>query len=181
MIVLVDEIDAVVTDMRNLSASDAAKFGITAGLESPYYIYGTRIDINKELVKKDKNPVEKDKKYPLIALRLDSPEEIVGDVVKYNLNIAILATTSKNYNAEQRYTYVIKPVLLPLYELLMDRLHKHKFFWPGDQSYPPHTKIDRPYWGIEGSEGNASYIFSDPLDAIEIVNLKLSKRANICD
>jgi hypothetical protein len=58
------------------------------------------------------------------------------------------------------------------------------FFWDGkdDQIMPEHTKIDRPFWGVDGEvnqtgqKKNTRHIFNnDPLDCIEIVNLKLSQ------
>jgi hypothetical protein len=68
-----------------------------------------------------------------------------------------------------------------MYALFMECLRTSGMFtWTGDLLTPPHTKIDRPYWGVSQGEGNAANIFSDPLDAIEIVNLKLSQNTKKC-
>jgi len=180
MTVIVDEIGEVVESMRNLSAADAAKFGITAGLTSPYYFYGHPIDMNTQMINRDKELATKNKVYPAVALRLPVTEEIKNGLVFYTLNIAIFATTNINWDAPKRYDEVIKPVLYPLYELFLDRLKKHGFFWVGDMKRPPHTKIDRPHHGIPETQGNKAYQFSTPLDAIELVNLKINFNFKQC-
>ncbi len=147
----------------------------------PYYLYGHRTEISDRLLEKDQDKVQKYKKYPLIALKLDTPETVNEGLWHYDLNIAILAYTDKNYNTEERYTNVFKPVLYPLYESFLKELRNAgMFMWPDEQEFPPHVKIDRPYWGTESKEGNVKQFFNDPLDAIELVNLKFSKRIKNC-
>jgi hypothetical protein len=147
------------------------------------YRYGHFLEINNLLKNETRN---KDTKYPLIALRLDTPEEIKnGHFVYRNLNIVILAFTDKSYNAEQRYTNIFKPTLYPIYEALMNQLKVSGiFFWDKplneDNEYPPHVKTDRPYWGTALPFANAQRIFDDPLDAIEISNLTLKSRIKNC-
>lgn len=180
MTVIVDEIGEVVASMRNLSAADAAKYGIPAGLESPYYFYGHPIDMNTQMINRDKELATKNKVYPAVALRLPVTEEMKGGLVHYNLNIAIFATTNLNWDAPKRYQEVIKPVLIPLYELFLDRLKAHGFVWSGNLKRPPHTKIDRPHHGVNETQGNKAYVFATPLDAIELVNLKINFNFKQC-
>lgn len=175
MTVIVDEFGEVVESMRNLSAADAAKFGITAGLESPYYFYGHPMDINRKMIARDKELSTNGKVYPAVALRLPIEEEIAGGMIYYTLNVAIFEQTNLDWDASERYTNVIKPTLLPLYELLLDRLRKHGFTWGGtDMKRPPHKKIDRPHHGVLETQGNKAYQFTNKLDAIELVNLKIN-------
>lgn len=180
MNILVDEIGAIVTSMQNLSIGDAKKFGIDAGLESPFYTYGTRVEINRYLTRQDQDIVLKHKKYPLIALRLDTSEVMNNGVFNYDLNIAIFTLTKIEYTAKARYDNVIKPILIPLYTLFLARVKESSFMWPGNQQFPPHTKIDRPYWGIDAGEGSDRTVFKDPLDAIEILNLKINQKVKTC-
>lgn len=172
--VIVDKIGEVVASMRNLSASDAAKFGITAGLTSPYYFYGHPMDINKQMIARDKELLTKGKVYPAIALRLPSKEIMGSGLTHYNLNVAILAETDLNWSAPERYTNVIKPTLIPLYFLFLNRLMKAGFVWEGIKSMPPHDRTDKPHHGVEETQGNKAYIFERKLDAIEIENLKIN-------
>jgi len=178
--VIPDEIGEVVASMRNLSAKDAAKFGITAGLESPYYFYGHPIDINRQMINRDKELSTKGKVYPAVALRLPAIEEHVGGLVHYTLNIGIFEATELDYDAPERYENVIKPILNPLYELFLDRLKKHGFTWSGHMATPPHTKIDRPLHGVEETQGNKAYLFTNKLDAIELISLKINFKSKQC-
>lgn len=186
---VVDDIGTVVNSMRPLDNSYGN--GMIDYLTSigqnenndlkPFYMYGHRLEISNRLLDKDKDMVYKYQKYPLIALRMDFPERVVDGMWQYTLNLAILTYTEKNYNAEERYTNVFKPVLYPLYERFLKVVRESGLFtWPGDQEYIPHTKYDRPFWGISEREGNSKNIFNDPLDAIELVDLKLNQRIKNC-
>lgn len=172
-------IEEVAVSMRNLSAKDAAKFGIDAGLDSPYFFYGTPIEINRQMIERDSGST-KGKVYPALALRLPTVEEVKNGLVNYNFTLALLDMTEVNYDAPARYTNVVKPVLYPLYELLMDRLAKAGFVWEGSKSMPPHTKRDMLHHGVEETQGNKAYVFQRPLDAIEITNLKINNKIKYC-
>lgn len=169
MIYIVDSIGEVVQSMR------------LAGHLDPYYMYGHRVEINNRLTEMDQDKVFKYQKYPLIALRMDIPEVQTNGVWHFDLNVAIMTMTEKDLNAQERMTQVFKPILYPLYQNFIQKMQScGLFFWPNqlENEYPPHTKIDRPFWGVTGAgnEGNVKNIFSDPLDAIELVNLKINSR-----
>jgi len=186
---IVDDIGSVVSRMRPIDSSYGtdmtdyiSSIGQNANLPlMPYYIYGHRLEIANRLKEKDQDKVFKYQKYPLIALRMDIQEVVTKGIIDVTLNLAILSFTERKYNAEERYENVFKPILYPLYNRFMDELFKSGlFFWQNDSKTPDHTKIDRPYWGTEGNEGNVKHIFNDPLDAIEILNLKISKNFKNC-
>lgn len=144
---------------------------------SPFYYYGHPQQIQRELTAKDKNNPVEPKKYPAVFLKLDTRETISQGVWKFNLNLAIVAFTDKQYRTGERYENVFKPVLYPLYDQFLQAIvDDGRFMWAGEQ--PEHTKIDRPYWGTEGKERNTANAFSDPLDAIEILNLQINALNN---
>lgn len=150
------------------------------GDEKPYYDFGHRLEIANTLTEKEGTQY-KYNRYPLIALRLDIPESIVNDMQQVKLNIAIITFTNENYKARERYCKVLEPILYPLYERFMKGLRNSGIFsWEGPTQYPPHEVIDRPYWGIADTEGNVKNIFQDPIDAIEIIDLRLNKRISKC-
>lgn len=148
-----------------------------SGELTPYYEYGHRLEIANMLTEKEKTQY-KYNRYPLIALRLDILERDTSKgMMEYRLNMAIMTMTDHNYNAKQRYDKVFIPVLYPLYERFFKALKKSGIFtWPGHQEKPEHAPIDRLYWGTQFSEGNVKNIFNDPIDAIELLDLKLNKR-----
>jgi hypothetical protein len=110
----------------------------------------------------------------LIALRLDTPKKTINGIVEHNLNIAIIEETKRNLNAEERLEQVFIPILYPLYERFFEELRNSGLFmWPNDQDKPEHVSIDRFYYGVTQGSGNVENVFADPLDAIEIIDLKL--------
>jgi hypothetical protein len=180
---LVNDMERVVDIMRDILNTvdttrwsiDTTRFTIDGDGMPPYYMYGHKMVIAKELLEKDSDKVQKYRKYPLVALRLDSPAEIDGGIIKYNLNIGLFHMTEVEYSAKERFDNVIDDVLMQMYRAFFKALKDSgKFHWPNIQDYPPHTKIDRPFWGVEQDNGNAAHIFNDPLDAIEIVDLKIN-------
>ena len=178
---IVDDIGAVVEAMKGPIFTEEFTDEFT-GKEIPFYRYGHRVEISALLDAQNRQTgSQKVQKYPLIALRLDTEEQVSGGIIHFNLNLAIVEWTEKTYNAAQRYENVYKPVLYPLYERFMEALKQSGlFFWENMSAYPPHTKVDRLYYGTLGSEGNQKRIFNDPLDAIEILNLKLSQTLKNC-
>jgi hypothetical protein len=150
------------------------------GEEKPYSDFGHRLEIANTLTEKEGTQY-KYNRYPLLALRLDIPEIIEDGMQKVKLNIAIITFTNENYKARDRYAKVLVPILYPLYESFMVQLRRSGIFtWEGYRDYPTHEVIDRPYWGIADTEGNVKNIFQDPIDAIEIIDLKINKRLTKC-
>lgn len=191
MIYLVDEIGKVVTAMQSDAILIAA---LTTGIPElsskgylsgmPYYMYDHPVKINARLLEKNQDKTYKYQKYPLVALRLDFDEE-PGLMWGFNLNIAIIMATDPNYGADKRYDKVYRTVLYPIYEAFLKHLKSTGLFqWDQDDSrgliIPPHKKVDRLFYGAIGSQGNEASIFSDPLDAIELINLKIYKRDKNC-
>jgi hypothetical protein len=141
-------------------------------------MYGHKREISNRLLMKDKDKVYKFQKYPLIALRLPVVEGVVqGNIHNVSLNIAILEFTEKNYSSPERYENVITPILMPLYLAFIDALNKNGQIL--NNGTFEHEKVDRLFYGVEELEGNTAYIFNDPLDGIELLNLDL-KIINKC-
>lgn len=140
----------------------------------PYYEAGHRLAIAQSLIVKDKDEVFQYQKYPLGALRMDIQEEVMDGMIHYRMNLVILALTKHEYTYEERLANVFKPILIPLYERFMNELGKVGVFsWPKGKR-PKHKRFLRPYWGAQYNEGNKAFLFCDPLDAIEILDLEVS-------
>lgn len=149
--------------------------------DMPYYMYGHRLEISNRLLEKDEDKVFKYQKYPLVALRMDIPESMNDGLIEVNLNIAFLCFTEKERNAEERMLETFYPVLIPMYDRFMEELRESGLFmWDEFQDNPPHERFLRPFWGVEESEGNSKYIFNDPLDCIEVKNLKVKFEKEYC-
>lgn len=177
MIYIVDDIGAVVASMRE-GYEDKYEYAYEGASGAPFYMYGHRQEIANRLTANNQDKVQKKRKYPLIALKLDTVEDVRGNVNDFVLNLVIATISDVNSNAEDRMTKTFKPILYPLYEQFMNAFSTAGLFmWDDqlDQLWPPHQKIDRPFWGTPGNEGNIKNIFNDPIDAIEIVNMKFSR------
>jgi hypothetical protein len=138
---------------------------------APYYMYGHRLEIAGTLTEMSNDKVYKYQKYPLIALRLDISEKTNKYFREAKINAAIMEFTNQKYKAEQRYREIIIPILYPLYQRFLVALKKYGYL--NDLGIPEHIKIDRPFWGTQYSEGNAKNIFNDPIDAVEMIDLKI--------
>lgn len=145
---------------------------------SPFYLQGHKLEMSNRLSKKERNRAEKFRKYPLIAFNeMHNPlPERRGNVVDWRLNIAILARTKPEYWSEDRDSEVFEPILEPLYDKFIKALRDSGlFFWSGEQDAPPHEVVKRKYYGVTSPNGNKRFIFPDPLDAIELIDLELSQ------
>lgn len=186
---IADDIGKVVQLMRPISKANlypssavdymANEFKSTDAGLAPFYLYGHVREINSRLLEKQKDKTFKYQRYPLVALKLDIDEQVRSSVVEYNLNLAFITFTSATMDAEQRMERVFKPLLYPMYERFLIALEQSGlFFWLGQT--PDHVKTDRPFWGTSTSNANVQHIFSDPIDAIEITDLKIFQLKNKC-
>lgn len=183
MRVLVDDMGTVITAMRTDARVVALLNDVKINGLFPFYMYGHRREIANRLLEKDKDKVRKYQKYPLVALRMDFPEsQNAGQLVEYNLNIAFLMFTSENYDTPARYANVIKPILYPLVDVFFEKLVESGLFvWADTMQRPPYVKWDRPYYGVGVLEGNEKNIFNDPLDAVELVDLRIRSTDTGCN
>jgi len=165
----------VIADMRSVVAL------MNESLTTPVqYMPGHIAEINYRLLSRNVNPTLKNSKYPLIALRLDTKAKVVGGMLQYTLNIAILSKTDKNYNAEERETNVFIPILNPIYDAFMKALGDSGLFTWGADELPPHTRVDRYFWSTPPDAKETKNVFTDPLDAIELIDLQISSEIKNC-
>lgn len=177
---IVDDIDQVIASMRQVNEI-TSYFDPTIKDLIPFSDAGHRLAVANKLLEKDRDSVFKYQKYPLIALFMDVPEQVVDGMIHYSLVVGIFNLTDANYTVQQRYEKNFKPILYPLYKQFLTNLRTVGCFaWQGDQTFPPHTKLDRPFWGKVYDQGNEGYIFNDRLDCIEITDLKINKRIKEC-
>ena len=54
------------------------------------------------------------------------------------------------------------------------------FFWPGNQGLPGAYESGPSLLGTESQQGNVKNIFNDPIDAVELIGLKLNQRVRNC-
>lgn len=148
-----------------------------------HYDHGHPLEIVETLTQKDKSNTYRWKKYPLVALLQDFPEQNTGEPSEGPrpvFHIIIVNHTRPTYKAIERYDKNFKPILYPIYEELLRQINRERIFFTYGMTTIPHVKFDRLYWGREGLWGKEGNIFNDWVDAIEIRDLKLKTHLNYC-
>lgn len=147
----------------------------------PSYMAGHLVEVNTRLKEEDLKEDGKFKKFPLVILRLDTDEKVENGLIHYNLNMAFVKDLTREeedqkLTGEERINQVIMPILVPLYEEFIKALFISRFSWSGrDRRQPPHRRVLRPYWGT-----GVKNMLSDPLEGIEILDLKISQEDKEC-
>ena len=160
-----------------LPALEALNLAKGYNLTGVHYQYGTGLEIIETLSQMSQNDSEMDK-YPLICLFLDVNETFGTEAGVYSeiptLRMAIINSTDMNFKAYQRDDENFKPILTPIYQCLLRRMHTEGAFMFNGLGFEHDAKRNY-FWGREGLYGKEGSIFNDRLDAIEITfrNLKI--------
>jgi hypothetical protein len=189
MIVIADIIGEVVSAVSTKVFTDATYEAVKAAIKQQLntnvseitYLHGHPVEIITTLTERDGATNElKFKKYPLIAMFQDMAENPANGMMEASLQIIIATSTQPELKATQRYATTFKPILLPLYDLFMLELNKHKSV--RSQYTIDHQKYDRVFWGTVTNlmEGTQVRMFNDYLDAVELQNVKLTFFENNC-
>lgn len=146
-----------------------------------YYEHGHILEIDNTLTEKENSNLY-NKKYPLVML-LQPFTENLGDgrVSISDLRLIICTNTESDIKANERYKETFKPVLIPIYDQLINEIIESGLFLFDEELRPSHNRIDRPFYGISSQNGTVRYVMSDKLDAIEITNLNVNYIKNNCD
>ena len=99
---------------------------------------------------------------------------IPANTVHYNL--AIIAPVLSNWTTEERERYVFEPLLRPIYEEFIRQLKASPAFHVG-------YSIPHDYYEVFTTGSSAQTVlqrYGDYIDAIELHNLSLTIRPNIC-
>lgn len=173
--ILVDIFDEVVEAVR---AAYNENYDPVEDL-TPRYLYGHPLDIAAQLEMLNDSDIA-DSKFPLIALLQDFREEHSKEYdfafTVPQLKILILYYTDENFISSQRYENVFKPILYPIYKLLLEAMADNTDLFIDRADEIAHDKIDRLYWGKEGIYFNTAVIFNEHLDGIELIfkNLRVN-------
>jgi hypothetical protein len=146
------------------------------GISVLHYEHGHPREIIDTLLSMTKSHTQTANKFPLIALYQDYPEERGGNTrfYKVKLQLIICMLSRPNYTAAVRLEKTFKPVLYPIYEMLLQSVAKSGYFREHAANLVKHTKTDRVFWGKSGLYGTEGLIMNDYIDAIELTDFELS-------
>jgi hypothetical protein len=163
--------------LSQLQAYDSAITGV-------HFKYGHPLEIINTLKGLEEGATTRFKKYPLIALFLDTTEKRgvdIGVYASYSLHMAIIRDCYKNDQvASERDETNFKPVLDPIYREFLRQVRLSGAFMIKSSEMIRHDKTNRYYWGRAGLFGNEGNIFNDWVDCIEIERLELKLKLNYC-
>lgn len=148
--------------------------------ESLHFDHGHMVEIAGKLTKENQYK----QKYPLVILVEDIDQEMYSEMNHLNLRLFIVAINSnKTMMAPERYEISIKPKLDPIYGELIKQISSQGFSWDRNKygDFPPHIAAVRTRFGVWlQDKGTVANIFNDPLDAIEIRDLKVNIKSKKC-
>lgn len=163
--------DKYFVDVFGLAVQDVREQFDIKNCEKPYYLHGHPLEIIKTLTLKDKSQNWKYRKFPLVILLQDF-EEKKGVNPSWSLQVSprilIVNETKREFSSVERYKENFKPILYPIYELLLEAIADIGFFGVAASDQIDHKKTDRLFWGNQGLYGTKGNIFSDYLDAIDL-------------
>jgi len=148
-----------------------------------YYEFGRALEVGNTLVEKKDDPVNKNKRFPLMWLLTDIEKkeiELPGDY-EADIVIAFIYLSEANLRASKRIDTNFEPILDPLVALFETTIRTS----PGSRNFlKPYgeiieiSKTDKfKYGSVDGNR----HIFNDISDAIELnMNLKFFKAGTAC-
>jgi hypothetical protein len=157
----------------------AAKAGFTTPV---YFDYGHYKEITNRLKSKDKAILNKGQKYPLIWLVMDFEQQTTTDAsvdwLIPNLQMIIATSTKKESTTPERMSQTFDPLLIPVYELLLQAFRRSTTFFTLVPDDPQHSMWLRPYWDGADNSGNGGNLFDDFIDAIQLKIKNLVIKSN---
>lgn len=148
-----------------------ARWDLSETPEKPYYMHGNLVEMTDSLLEKSTSTKWRERKFPVIMLIQDFPENHNGDNIDATLNIVIACHTKHEIKASARYDLTFKPILYPIMDLFFEELMLSNYV---NELSPEFTKTDRLYWGKSNIYGTDANQICDFVDAIEISNLKVN-------
>lgn len=163
-----------------LIANSDIVFG--SGIEKKvYFMHGHPKEIIARLQALAKDPVKKNKKYPLIVLFRDFKEIVTEGMFGYSVackpRLVIITITKPEFRADKRKELNFDPILIPIFEEFINQIKESEFFGSPTTDQLQVIKWDRYFWGADVIDKN---IFTDYIDAIEIESINLKLDNNIC-
>lgn len=135
-----------------------------------HYEHGHYDEIETTLAQFEASRQHYNKKYPLIALFEDVLQRVVNGITEVRFTLVICYNSDREYKSKDRYREVINPILMPIYEELLNQILESGLYY-GYQV--KHDMIVRPFAGGAGERGTKGALFSDILDAIEMRDIVL--------
>lgn len=157
--------------------------GITEWKLALYYEYGKALEINTTLKDQKDDPVNKNKRFPLMWLLTDIEKNEDFEIgYQAQITIAFIYLSEQNIKAKKRIETKMEPILDPLVTLFKNTIITS----PGSRYflYPFGTQLDLSQTDKfkYGSVANNAHVFDDITDAIQLdMNLRFNVDTENCN
>lgn len=143
------------------------------------YMFGDWDYISDQLTAWSRSPETSKLKFPIICLY--SPyKEIRDEKRRASLNMLICVNTLKEYTNEQREEFSFVSVLRPIYDILMKEINNSPHIESVYNGMIPHSYSENYRYGRVGVYGSDKKPFNDRIDGIDIENLELTIKKEVC-
>ena len=144
------------------------------------YIFGNSQYVKDKLDEYSQS--DEEVKFPLVVLFCPVKER--RDRSEYhsktNLDIALVCSSDKEWNNEERLEYSFKNILRPMYDRLMDAIRTNKDFDVSYDEIIPHDYSENYSYGKYGAYTESGEELSEPIDAINIRFLDIKVKSKSC-
>ena len=152
------------------------------------YVFGNARYFKDDLDDKAKSGVTSVAKFPVVCLFSPIKEKRnQEDPVTHQyyttakVNLLIACSSTKEWSNEQRKVYSFENILRPIYRRLMEELGRDRRLDWGYGGKIPHEYSENYSYGRYGAYTDASgNAVSEPIDAINIVNLQVKVKIQNC-
>lgn len=152
------------------------------------YVFGNARYFKDDLDDKTKAEVTSDRKFPAVCLFAPVKEKRNQEdpdthqlYTKANVSLLIACSSVKEWSNEQREVYSFKHILRPIYNRLMEALERdHRLYWGYGRKIPHEYSENYSYGRYGAYIDTAGNAVSEPIDAINIMNLQLKVNINNC-
>jgi hypothetical protein len=155
-------------------------------IQNVRFDYGHPSELVGRLAEMSMSKTARYKKYPIIGLFLDFPEQkgvAINVKSRAKLNMFIAHGTKQDWSSFQRNQNNFVPYLTPILESFIKHLTKSKWILKPDGNLFTYTEVKRFYWGSQGFEfykNGEKNVFGDYIDAIEIQGLEIDTAVISC-
>ena len=175
--ILIPPMIGAIVDKAMVSIADELELNNNGKTVDYFYTHGTTRQLANRLATRASDPVNKNKRFPLIGL-IHNYGQDASDSALYStteLTLWIMNLAPKGISYEKRYEENFPKFLFPIMQEIVFRLKRSGNFQIDQSKGLEHSWIERPNWGVFGAYGNTATELGELVDGIE---LKLNLRLN---
>lgn len=177
-------IPSIVEIMRDIvsEVNDNLTSDVDLSIDRVNFKAETWLELIKRLNEDSLVMESKYERYPLVALIRNFTETIEEGEASYetSLDIVIVTLSDPNKTSTEREEENYTPVLIPIYQELMEVINSSSYFLGTQSVYKSHTRSFNMHLGQESEYGNTAYKLPDCVDGIVVEGLKLKVDISNC-